>query len=157
MPPWGHRFYTEGDSEVIVHCYQQYGEAAWEMLNGQFAFALWDAPRQRLFLVRDRLGILPLHYARMGRHLLFASEAKALFAGGRIQPRFDGHGLGEIFCRWSAGGPRVPPSRAVRMVRPGTALGFGEALDETEPPLLAARSGAKPRRARQPRRGGGRA
>lgn len=123
----GHRFYTEGDSEVIVHCYERYGPKAWTMLNGQFAFALWDSRRGLLWLVRDRLGILPLHYARAGDHLVFASEAKALFAGGRVQPRFDHRALGEIFTCWSAAAPRTVFA-GVHSVRPGASLCIDRSL-----------------------------
>jgi len=127
----GHRFYTEGDSEVIVHCYQRWGEQAWTMLNGQFAFALWDARIRRLFLVRDRLGILPLHWARVGDRLLFASEAKALFAGGRLAPGFDPAGLAEAFTCWSAAAPRTVFA-GIRSVRPATALVFDTDLAPRE-------------------------
>jgi len=123
----GHSFYTEGDSEVIVQCYERYGADAWRMLNGQFAFALWDSRQRKLWLVRDRLGIVPLHYTVTDGHLLFASEAKALFAGGRISPRISTKGLAEVFIRWSA----TPPStvfEGVSQVPPATALCFDEAL-----------------------------
>lgn len=117
----GHRFTTAGDSEVVVHCYEQYGERAWTMLNGQFAFALWDRRTQRLWLVRDRLGILPLHWARTGRGLAFASEAKALFAGGGVAAAPDPAGLAQTFTRWSTLAPTTAFA-GVASVRPGTAL-----------------------------------
>ncbi len=123
----GSRFYTEGDSEVIVQCYERYGPEAWRMLNGQFAFALWDRRKRRMWLVRDRLGILPLHYTLAEGHLLFASEAKALFAGGRIAPRFSATGLAEVFMRWSASPPRTV-FEGVSQVPPATALCFDETL-----------------------------
>ena len=123
----GHRFYTDGDSEVIVQCYERYGADAWRMLNGQFAFALWDRRKRRLWLVRDRLGILPLHYAVADGHLLFASEAKALFAGGRLAPRISPAGLAEVFIRWSATPPRNI-FEGVAQVPPATALCFDETL-----------------------------
>jgi asparagine synthase (glutamine-hydrolysing) len=117
----GHRFATSSDSEVIVHCYEQYGERAWSMLNGQFAFALWDRRARRLWLVRDRVGILPLHWARAGDRVVFASEAKALFAGGLVEPRLDAAGLAEVFTRWSAPSPATAFG-GVHAVRPGAAL-----------------------------------
>lgn len=127
----GHSFYTEGDSEVIVQCYERYGERCWEMLNGQFAFALWDSGKRRLWLVRDRLGILPLHYARVGDQVAFASEAKALFASGLVTPRFDPAGLAKVFTFWSATAPHTAFD-SVRMVPPATALRFDADLSERE-------------------------
>lgn len=127
----GHSFYTQGDSEVIVQCYERYGAGCWEMLNGQFAFALWDTRRRRLWLVRDRLGIVPLHYARVDDRLLFASEAKALFATGLLAPRFDFQGLAETFSCWSAAAPRTT-FEGVHMVRPATALCFTDTLSHSE-------------------------
>ena len=127
----GHRFRTQGDSEVIVHAYDQWGDKAWARLNGQFAVALWDRPRRRLWLVRDRVGILPLHYAVADGRLLFASEAKAMFASGHLSPRFDAAGLGDVFTRWSATAPRTV-FEGVRSVRPGTALCVDEQLNCVE-------------------------
>jgi len=127
----GHRFYTNGDSEVIVHCYQRFGPDAWQMFNGQFAFALWDSVRRQLWLVRDRVGIVPLHYARIGDHLVFASEAKALFAGGRLSPRFDPQGLSEVFTNWSATAPATVFA-GIAQVPPATALRFDFRLEPRE-------------------------
>ena len=117
----GHRFATTSDTEVIVHAYEQYGERAWPMLNGQFAFALWDRRVGRTWLVRDRLGILPLHWAEAAGRLVFASEAKALFASGLVSPALDPAGLGQVFTRWSAMAPTTA-FEGVRSVRPGSAL-----------------------------------
>jgi asparagine synthase (glutamine-hydrolysing) len=117
----GHVFATRGDSEVIVHGYEQWGEAVWARLNGQFAVALWDARARRLWLARDRVGILPLHYALTADRLVFGSEAKALFASGWIEPRFDPAGLADVFTRWSTTAPRTVFT-GVHAVRPGTAL-----------------------------------
>ena len=76
----GHQFYTQSDTEVIVHLYDRYGEDFVQHLNGQFAIALWDSERQRLVLARDRAGIRPLYYTRQRGRLWFASEVKSLLA-----------------------------------------------------------------------------
>jgi asparagine synthase (glutamine-hydrolysing) len=76
----GHRFKTGSDCETLIHLYEEYGEDGLTRANGMFAFALWDVPRQRLLLARDRLGIKPLYVWRDSRRIVFASEAKTLFA-----------------------------------------------------------------------------
>ena len=103
----GHRFYTRSDTEVIVHLFEQYGERFVEYLNGQFAIALWDTPRQTLLLARDRTGIRPLFYTESGGRLIFASEIKALFALPDVQRRISPKALAEICTYWSPLAPRT--------------------------------------------------
>lgn len=74
----GHRFSTETDTETIVHLYEEHGTESVKHLRGMFAFALWDEPRGRLLLARDRLGQKPLFYRQEAERLLFASELKSL-------------------------------------------------------------------------------
>ncbi len=76
----GHRFTTHTDTEVIVHLYEEVGEACVEQLRGMFGFAIWDSRNETLFLARDRVGIKPLYYCLSGKALLFASEIKAILA-----------------------------------------------------------------------------
>jgi asparagine synthase (glutamine-hydrolysing) len=76
----GHRFRTYSDTEVIVHAYEEWGEGSVERFRGMFAYALWDAARRRLVLVRDRLGVKPLYYARTPQGITFGSELKAVLA-----------------------------------------------------------------------------
>jgi asparagine synthase (glutamine-hydrolysing) len=102
----GHRFYTHSDTEVIVHLYDRHGDDFVQHLNGQFAIALWDARRQRLVLARDRTGIRPLFHATLNGRLLFASEAKALFAVPGMPRRLDPTALAEIFTFWAPVGSR---------------------------------------------------
>jgi asparagine synthase (glutamine-hydrolysing) len=74
----GHRFRTRTDTEVIVHAYEQWGDEAVHRFRGMFAFAIWDEPRRRLLLVRDRLGIKPVYYSVTPTGLTFGSEIKSL-------------------------------------------------------------------------------
>ena len=74
----GHRFYTQSDSECIVHAYEEYGERCFERFRGMFAIAIWDQKHQRLVLARDRLGKKPLYYAHVDGNLVFGSELKSL-------------------------------------------------------------------------------
>ena len=76
----GHEFSTRSDTEVIVHLYEEYGEQFARQLNGMFAIALWDERIKKGLLVRDRIGIKPLYYARYKGRILFASEIKGILA-----------------------------------------------------------------------------
>jgi asparagine synthase (glutamine-hydrolysing) len=77
----GHSFRTHGDTEVLLHLYEQHGTGFAERLRGMFAVAIWDAPRRRLVLARDRFGIKPLYYRDADGELAFASELRALPRG----------------------------------------------------------------------------
>lgn len=97
----GHRFYTQSDTEVIVHLYEQHGEDFVAHLNGQFAIALWDRRRHQLVLARDRTGIRPLFYTTVNGRVAFASEVKALFALPEVPRRIAPRALAEIFTFWA--------------------------------------------------------
>ena len=77
----GHRFRTHGDTEVLLHLYEEHGDRFAERLRGMFAIAIWDARRRRLVLARDRFGIKPLYYREVRGELAFASELRALPRG----------------------------------------------------------------------------
>src|SRR5207249_4945645 len=77
----GHTFHTNGDTEALVHAYEQWGPRFAERLRGMFAVAIWDTREQRLVLARDRFGIKPLYYRPEGSGLAFASELRALPRG----------------------------------------------------------------------------
>jgi len=85
----GHRLRTRCDTEVLVHLYEDYGDAFVEHLNGMFAIALWDSPRRTLLLVRDRMGIKPLYWHDDGRRIVFGSELKAVLAAGDVPRQID--------------------------------------------------------------------
>ena len=78
----GHRFATNSDTETLVHLYEEQGAEGLRRLRGMFAYAIWDARRQRIFLVRDRFGKKPLYYAVLPEGLYFGSELKCLRAAG---------------------------------------------------------------------------
>lgn len=85
----GHRFLTRSDTEVILYAYAQWGESCVELMNGMFAFAIWDTKERKLFIARDRVGKKPLYYVRKGSTFAFASELKALRAGGLCTDEID--------------------------------------------------------------------
>ena len=93
----GHRYKTRSDTETILHLYEEEGERCVERLSGMFAFAIWDAKRERLLLARDRLGIKPLYYAVNDQELLFASEVKAILEAGHT-PRLNDRALPEYLA-----------------------------------------------------------
>jgi asparagine synthase (glutamine-hydrolysing) len=115
----GHRFTTRCDTEVLVHAYEEWGEAFVHRLNGQFAFAIYDRRRERVLLARDRFGVRPVVYAVRDGTLYFASEAKALFATGEVEAAPDLVGLDEVFTFWATRAPRTP-FRDVHQLEPGT-------------------------------------
>jgi asparagine synthase (glutamine-hydrolysing) len=86
---YGHVFRTQGDTEVIVHAYEQWGGNCVERFRGMFAFAIWDQPKKRLFLARDRVGKKPLFFAKVGGKLFFASEIQGLLSLPEIEGKVD--------------------------------------------------------------------
>ena len=119
----GHTFRSHSDTEVLLAAYAQWGTDCLERLNGMFAFALFDAPRQRLFLARDRAGEKPLFYCLTNGDLYFASELKALLAYNSLPRRIDAEALD---CYLAMG--FVPGDRCIlqgyRKLPPGHAMTF---------------------------------
>ncbi len=89
----GHRFRTRSDTEVLVHAWEEYGERCVDSLNGMFAFALWDARREQLFLARDRMGEKPLYYTFAHGWFVFGSELRAVLAHPAVSRELDLEGV----------------------------------------------------------------
>jgi asparagine synthase (glutamine-hydrolysing) len=157
----GYGFESETDTEVLVHGYREWGaDGLVERLRGMFAFALWDARARKLFLVRDRLGVKPLLYARRGPRLAFASTARALRAGGfagevdeRAFAEFLEYGFvtdarsvyrgvekvpAASVVEWSGGELRTREYWTPPAASPVPSMSFAEAVDETERLFLRA-------------------
>ncbi len=118
----GYRFFSDGDTEVILKAYAEWGEACAEHLHGAFAFAIWDRKAQKLFLARDRLGIKPLYYTQDAKVLRFASNTQALLAAGGVDTAIDPIALHHQFTLHAV----VPAPRTIlqgiRKLAPGTTL-----------------------------------
>jgi asparagine synthase (glutamine-hydrolysing) len=124
----GHRFATRCDTEVLVHLYEDRGEAMLDALRGMFAFALWDARDRRLLLARDRFGIKPLYWRAARGVLSFASELKAL----RTQPGFDeslDHDAVEAYFAFNSIPSPMTIFREARKLEPGTLLTWSPRRD----------------------------
>jgi asparagine synthase (glutamine-hydrolysing) len=121
----GHRFETNSDTEVIVHLYEEHGDGFVQHLRGMFALALWDAPRKRGLIVRDRLGIKPLFYAETNGTLLFGSEIKAVLASGIVGRDLDKQALDAFFTFTYIPAPLTIYS-SVRKLEPGHLLVWEE-------------------------------
>ncbi len=85
----GHVFRTRSDTEVIVHLFEEHGYRCLDLIEGMFAFAIWDSKKKELFLARDRFGIKPLVYYYDGRSFIFSSEIKSILRDDRIPREFD--------------------------------------------------------------------
>ncbi len=119
----GHRYRTRSDTETIVHAYEQWGDECVERFRGMFAFAIWDSPRRRLLLVRDRLGIKPLYWARANGRLVFGSEIKAILASGLVRADANEDALPELLAtRYLSGAETM--FKDINRLLPGHVLTF---------------------------------
>ena len=114
----GHTFKTASDTEVLVHLYEEKGEAFVNDLRGMFAIGLWDARNRRLLLIRDRLGKKPLFYSVLKDYVVFASEMKSLLQVPALPMAIDPHALVDYFSLLYIPAPKCV-LRDVRKVRPG--------------------------------------
>jgi asparagine synthase (glutamine-hydrolysing) len=119
LAPRGYRFEGTSSAEVLLRAYQHWDKDVVKQLRGGFAFALWDARKERLLLARDRFGEKPLHLHEANGVLSFASEAKALLEHPRIQARLDLHALAGLLRYGYVPGPRTL-FEGVRKLAPGS-------------------------------------
>jgi asparagine synthase (glutamine-hydrolysing) len=121
----GFTFRTKSDTEVLLNAYLAYGKNCLNMLNGQFAFAIWNNKEKELFMARDRMGIRPLFYAWSNRTFVFGSEIKTLFEYPGIVAEIDPVSLSQVFSLWTTLTPRtifknifeLPPGHYIKITR----------------------------------------
>ncbi len=101
----GHRFRTQGDTETIVHAYEEYGVDSIARLHGMFGLAIWDSRQKRLLLARDRAGKKPLYYTQVGGDVLFASEIKSLLCDPRVKRQVNPQALADYLSVRYVPGP----------------------------------------------------
>src|SRR5262245_49397 len=118
LEPRGHCFQTESDTEVIVHLYEERGLDCLSLLDGMFAFALWDARKSRLLMARDRLGKKPIYYYCNNHFISFASELKGLLADREIPRDIDSRALFDYLRYGYVPTPRTV-YRDIRKLEPG--------------------------------------
>jgi asparagine synthase (glutamine-hydrolysing) len=117
----GHHLRTSGDTETLVHLYEEYGEAAVHLLRGMFGYAIWDTRARKLVLARDRVGIKPLYYAQAGERLVFGSEIKSILAAPGIGREIDPDALNAYLTLQYVPSPRTMV-KGVKKLPPGHLL-----------------------------------
>jgi len=123
LEPAGHQYRTRSDTETILHAYEEWGDESVHRLRGMFAFAIWDSPRRRLLLARDRLGVKPLYWAKVGSRLLFSSEIKSILESGLVRPEANELALPELLgTRYLSGTETL--FRGINRLQPGHMLVF---------------------------------
>lgn len=103
----GDHLKSNGDAELVLHLYELFGLKCLYMINGQFAFSIWDTVKKELTLARDRVGICPLYYSLTVGGLAFASEMKALFEYPHVTPKISSSALTQIVTFWTTLTPKT--------------------------------------------------
>jgi len=115
----GHKFLSHSDTEVLLHCYAQFGKKCVHKLNGIYAFAVYEVNSKKLFMCRDRIGVKPFFYYKYKGGIVFASEIKALLNSGMAKPTVNETGLYEIFFLGPARSPKNGVFKGIKELRPG--------------------------------------
>ncbi len=119
----GHSFYTNSDTEAVIHAYDQYGADCPKYLRGMFAFAIWDERSHELFLARDRVGKKPVLYAQVNGQLVFGSEFSALLRHPDIGKDIDFEALNHYLSFMCVPAP-LTAYREIRKLEPGHSLRY---------------------------------
>jgi asparagine synthase (glutamine-hydrolysing) len=127
----GHTFYTNSDTEAIIHAYDQYGADCPKHLRGMFAFAIWDERTQELFLARDRVGKKPILYAQVNGQFIFGSEFSALLQHPDVSRDIDAEALHHYLSFMCVPAP-LTAYRAIRKLEPGHSLRYRKGEIKTE-------------------------
>ncbi len=129
----GHQFSTHCDTEVIVHAWEEWGEACVDRFRGMFAFAVWDRNHEKLFLARDRLGIKPLYYAHLvDGHFIFGSELKSLKVHEALPREIDPTAVEEYFAFGYVPEPKTI-YKGVYKLPPGFRLTLRRGMEQLRP------------------------
>ena len=120
----GHRFTTQGDTETVVHLYEELGARCVEKLRGMFAFAIWDESQKRLLLARDRFGIKPLYILSAPWGIAFASELKALVASELTERALNWEAL-DMYLQLGYIPAPFTPFLGIRKLEPAQTLEWG--------------------------------
>lgn len=139
----GHQFVSSGDTEVLLKAYEQWGEGCLDRLTGMFAFAVWNARQERLFVARDRLGEKPLYYYQGPGLFLFGSELRSLLASGCVPRRLDTAGLATYLAFGAVHDP-LTIIEGVRSLPPGHTLAWENGLCQVRSYWSLAEVAARP-------------
>lgn len=124
----GHKFAGHSDTEVVLHCYAEFGEKCLDKFNGIFAFAVLEPEEDKLFLARDRMGVKPLFYARIGSGLIFASEIKTILAYPGFVPILDAQGACELLLLGPGRTPGSGVLQGIYEIEPGCCATVTDAI-----------------------------
>lgn len=128
----GISFETTSDTEVVLRMYIRYGTDCLRMLNGIFAFAIYDEGKDILYLVRDHFGVKPLYFSRQGDTVYFASQIDTLFTDRIIKPEIDNRSLNEIFTLGPSKTPGCGVFKGIQEVKPGEYITISKGIFHRE-------------------------
>lgn len=119
----GHIFYTQSDTEVLVHLYEDKGLDSLSCLRGMFAFCIWDENKKRMFLARDRVGKKPLFYTTIGEDIIFGSEIKAILQCPQVTPCLDLRSM-DHYLTYGYSPPERSMFKGINKLAPGHYLAY---------------------------------